>query len=386
MLQLPIYMDYHATTPCDEVVLKAMMPYFSQQFGNASSKGYLHGWQAAEAVRIAREQVATMIQAEPDEIIFTAGATESINLALKGIYETWSVKGKHIITVATEHLAVLDTCKQLEKSGAEITYLPVSREGLIDTALLKQSIRNDTILIAIMTANNETGVLQPLEEIGEIARARGIFFFTDATQALGKIPIDVNKNKIDLLAGSAHKFYGPKGVGFLFRRRKNPRVRLSPQINGGQQEQGLRSGTLNVPGIVGLGKAAEMAIRNLTANMEYTGRLRDELEKSILKLGGTKANGQIQARLHTVTNISFEGVNSQGIISVLQKDIEVSSGSACNSGSTEPSHVLLAMGVEKELARNAIRFSLGKFNTAEEVDYVIEKVALALEDIRLIKI
>ena len=382
MLRLPVYMDNHATTSCDPQVLEAMMPYFSQQYGNASSKGYLQGWQAAEAVQIARERVAAMIHCEAEEIIFTAGATESINLALKGVFETLSSKGKHIITVSTEHRAVLDTCHHLEKTGAEITYLPVLEDGLIDLDLLKAEIRPDTILIAVMHSNNETGVLQPVRSIGEIAKEKGVFFFTDATQSLGKISVEVNRDKIDLLAGSAHKFYGPKGVGFLFVRRKNPRVRLTSQMDGGQQERGFRSGTLNVPGIVGLGKAAELALDSMKNDMLLVESLRDRLEESILSFEGTRLNGHKTLRLPTVTNISFEDLNGDGIIRFLQKDIALSSGSACSSGSTEPSHVLMAMGLSKPLALHAIRFSLGKFNSAEEVDFVIDRVRSALKEVR----
>jgi cysteine desulfurase len=382
MLRLPVYMDNHATTPCDPVVLDAMMPYFTRQFGNASSRGYLQGWQAAEAVQIAREMVASLIHSEPEEIIFTSGATESINLALKGVFESLSPKGKHIITIATEHRAVLDTCLHLEKMGADVTRLPVSADGLADPELLRTEIRPDTILIAVMHSNNETGVLQSVKTIGEIAKEKGVVFFTDATQSLGKVSVDVNRDKIDLLAGSAHKFFGPKGVGFLFVRRKNPRVRLTAQLDGGQQERGLRSGTVNVPGIVGLGKAAELVRDNMNKDMLYVRSLRDRLEKSILKFEGAQLNGHKTERLPTVTNLCFEDLSGNGIIRLLQKDIAVSSGSACSSGSTEPSHVLMAMGVNKDLAAHALRFSLGKFNTSEEVDFVIERVGLALKEIK----
>jgi cysteine desulfurase len=380
-MHLPIYMDYHATTPCDPQVVDAMLPYFNQQYGNASSHGHLFGWQAGEAIKIAREEVATLINADPSEIIFTSGATESANLAIKGVYELLSVKGRHIITVTTEHRAVLDTCIHLEKLGAEITYLPVQPDGLIDLNHLKLAIRPDTILIAIMYGNNETGVLQPVSLIGEIAKQNGILFFTDATQALGKVAVDVQKDKIDLLAGSAHKLYGPKGVGFLYIRRKNPRVRLIAQQDGGGQERGFRSGTLNVPGIVGFGMAARIAVSQRDENIKLIGGLRDRLEKGILQIDGSVFNGSKLHRLPSVSNISFTQVSGNRLIEGLVKDVAVSSGSACSSASPEPSHVLKAMGKNDELAFNAIRFSLGKYNTEEEVDFVIEKVKWTLRGI-----
>lgn len=381
MLQLPVYMDYHATTPCDPRVVEAMIPYFSRQFGNASSRGHFYGWQAAEAVQIAREQVALLIHADPSEIVFTSGATESVNLAIKGVYELLSAKGKHIITVSTEHSAVLDTCNHLEKQGAEISYLPVQPDGLIDLEILKSSIRPDTILIAVMSANNETGVLQPVKAISGVAREHGVLFFTDATQAVGKVPLDVRSEGIDLLTCSAHKFYGPKGVGALYVRRKNPRVRLTAQLDGGGQEQGFRSGTLNVPGIVGLGKAAALAMEEMERNMENTGRLRDRLERALLGLEGARLNGHSDRRLPTVTNISFGQTAGRRLLGSLSKDVAISSGSACHSASPEPSHVLKAMGLEDQAAFDAIRFSLGKYNTEEEVDFVIEKVKTSLKEI-----
>lgn len=380
MLQLPVYMDYHATTPCDPRVVEAMTPWFSRQFGNAASKGHLFGWQAAEAVQIAREQIAGLIHADPSEIIFTSGATESINLALKGVYELMAVKGKHLITVSTEHRAVLDTCYHLEKLGAEITYLPVGPDGLMDVEILKSAIRPDTILISVMWANNETGVLQPLRAITEIARQHKILFFTDATQALGKIPVNVNEVGIDLLAGSAHKLYGPKGVGILYVRRKNPRVRLTAQIDGGGQERGMRSGTLNVPGIVGFGEAAGLAAEEMTRDMATIGRLRDRLEKSLLQIEGTCLNGNSGKRLATVSNISFRDTSGKRLLETLVKDIAISSGSACSSASPEPSHVLKSMGLDDSLAYHAVRFSLGKYNTEEEIDFVIEKVRRTLKE------
>jgi cysteine desulfurase len=381
MLHFPVYMDNHATTACDPRVLEAMIPYFKEQFGNASSHGHLFGWQASEAVKIAREQIAGLIHADAPEIVFTSGATESVNLAIRGVYELLSVKGRHIITVTTEHRAVLDTCIHLEKLGAEITYLPVQTDGLINPDQLKSAIRPDTILIAVMYGNNETGVLQPVTAIGEIAKQNGIIFFTDATQALGKIPVDVQKEGIDLLAGSAHKLYGPKGVGFLYIRRKNPRVRLIAQQDGGGQERGFRSGTLNVPGIVGFGLAAQLAASEMDGNIKLTGSLRDRLEKEILQMEGAVLNGNKDHRLPSVSNISFMQVSGSRLIEGLVKEVAVSSGSACSSASPEPSHVLKAMGKNDELAFNAIRFSLGKYNTEEEVDFVIERVKWALKGI-----
>jgi cysteine desulfurase len=379
-MNLPVYMDYHATTPCDPRVLEAMLPYFSKQFGNAASQGHAFGWHAAEAVKIAREELASLLKADPSEIIFTSGATESINLAIKGVFEMMAGKGKHIITIATEHRAVLDTCGHLEKLGAEVSYLPVQPDGLIDLAQLQSAIRSDTILIATMYANNETGVIQPIRAISKIARQNGIYFFTDATQALGKIPVNVMEEGIDLLACSAHKIYGPKGVGALFVRRRNPRVRLTAQTDGGGQERGFRSGTLNVPGIVGFGKAASICQAEMETDVLSISRLRDKLEKAILNMVGTRLNGHYLTRLPTVTNISFaQGVGNQ-LLNNLLKVVAVSSGSACSSASPEPSHVLKAMGLDDAAAFHAIRFSLGKYNTEEEVEFVIQRVRLSLEE------
>jgi cysteine desulfurase len=359
-MTFPVYMDYHATTPCDPRVLEAMLPYFSQQFGNAASQGHAFGWYAAEAVKIAREEIASLLKADPSEIIFTSGATESINLAIKGVFEMMAGKGKHIITAATEHRAVLDTCAHLEKLGAEVSYLPVQPDGLIDPALIRSSIRKDTVLIAVMYANNETGVIQPIHTISQIARQHGIFFFTDATQAVGKIPVNIMEDGIDLLACSAHKIYGPKGVGALFIRRRNPRVRLTAQIDGGGQERGFRSGTLNVPGIVGFGRAASLCEAEFGQDAKSISRLRDKLEMAIINMVGTRLNGHQVNRLPTVTNISFaQGVGNQ-LLKNLLKVVAVSSGSACSSASPEPSHVLKAMGLDDAAAYHAIRFSLGK--------------------------
>jgi cysteine desulfurase len=380
-MDLPVYMDYHATTPCDPRVLDAMIPYFSRQFGNAASQGHAPGWHAAEAVKIAREEIASLLNADPSEIIFTSGATESINLAIKGVFETMAGKGKHIITAATEHRAVLDTCVHLEKLGAEISYLPVQPDGLIDPVLLRSAIRTDTILIAVMYANNETGVIQPISAIGKIAREHGIFFFTDATQAVGKISVNVAGDGIDLLACSAHKIYGPKGVGALYIRRRNPRVRLTAQMDGGGQERGFRSGTLNVPGIVGFGKAAVICKDEMARDVKTISRLRDHLENAILNMGGTQVNGNRINRLPTVTNISFAQGTGGQLLKNLLKVVAVSSGSACSSASLEPSHVLKAMGLDDAAAFQAIRFSLGKYTTEEEVEFVIQRVRLTLEEL-----
>jgi cysteine desulfurase len=382
---LPVYMDNHATTPCDPQVLEAMLPYFSERYGNASSKGHFFGWQAAEAVNIAREQLAGVIQADPREIIFTAGSTEAINLALRGCFEMFSAKGRHIVAVTTEHRAVLDTCAHLEKLGAEISYLPVHPDGMIELEGLKSLLRSDTILICVMVANNETGVIQPIQSIGALAKEKGIYFFTDATQALGKIPINVEKDGIDLLACSAHKIYGPKGVGALYIRRKNPRVRITAQQDGGGQERGFRSGTLNVPGIVGFGKAAWLAVKEMEQNMQSIGSLRDRLERGLMKYPGVQINGNPFQRLATVTNLSFGEEMGKHLLENLIKEVAISSGSACSSASTEPSHVLKAMGLSDEAAYQSIRFSLGKFNTLEEVDYVIEKVGKAFKTVKEFK-
>lgn len=373
-MHLPVYMDFHATTPCDSRVLESMIPFFSEHYGNAASHGHLYGWQAAEAVQIAREEIASVLRADPSEIIFTSGATEAVNLAIKGVYELLAGKGKHVITVSTEHRAVLDSCRHLEKIGAEITYLPVQANGMIDLATLRSAIRPDTILISVMYANNETGVIQPMKSIGEIAKEHGILFFSDGTQALGKIPVDVGHDGIDLFACSAHKIYGPKGVGVLYIRKRNPRVRLIAQQDGGSQERGFRSGTLNVPGIVGFGKSAMLAAAEMEINMQLIRGLRDRLEKGVLEIEGTNLNGNSVYRLATVSNISFDHTGGKRVLESLLKDVAVSSGSACSSASPEPSHVLKAMGLDDESAFHSIRFSLGKYNTAEEVNFVVEKV------------
>ncbi len=379
MLHLPIFLDNNSTTRVDDKVLETMLPYFSEYYGNAASKSHSFGWEAAEAVKYAREQIAQLINAEPNEIIFTSGATESDNLALKGIVEKYASKGNHIITVESEHKAVLDTCAHIEKSGGEITYLKVDSEGFISLTELENAIRTNTILIATMYANNETGIIQPIKKMSAIAKKHGIIFFSDATQAVGKIPVNVMEDGIDLMAFSAHKIYGPKGVGALFIRRKNPRVNLTPQIDGGAHERGFRSGTLNVPAIVGFGKAAELCRLQMKEESKRLAELRDYLESELLQIPRTKINGSVQNRIPNTSNLSFK--NSQGtqLISALSKNIAVSSGSACTSADLAPSHVLKAMGLEDELALSSIRFSLGRFTTQEEIDYTVSSITNILK-------
>ncbi len=340
MLHFPIYLDHNATTPCDARVVEAMLPYFTTYFGNAASHNHSFGWQAEEAVEIAREQVAALIGAESKEIIFTSGATEAANLAIRGVFENYGAKGNHILPPTIEHKAVLDTCRQLEKQGADITYLPVDHEGNVNLKALEAAIKPATILVCIMFANNETGNILPITEMATIAKKHGVLFFTDATQACGKIPVDVEKDHIDLLAMNAHKMYGPKGVGAIYVRRKNPRVKLLPQITGGGHENGLRSGTLNVPGIVGFGKAAEIAMNDMKSNALHTARLRDKLEQALLQLPSVSVNGSTVNRLPQVTNLSFHPVESEGLLMGVNKEIALSSGSACTSASVEPSYVL----------------------------------------------
>jgi cysteine desulfurase len=386
MLKLPVYLDNNATTQMDPRVLEAMSPYFLQHFGNAASRSHSFGWVAEEAVEYAREQVAQLIGAESKEIIFTSGATEADNLALKGVFEMYSSKGNHIITALTEHKAVLDVCKQLEKRGGEITYLEVKKDGLIDLNELVNAIRPNTILIAIMYANNEIGVIQPIKEIGAIAKKKGILFFTDATQAAGKIPVDVIKDGIDLMAFSAHKIYGPKGTGALYVRRKNPRVRITPQIDGGGHERGLRSGTLNVPGIVGFGKACELCRIEMGKDANQAKKLRDKLESELLKLEEVYVNGSVEHRLPNVCNLSFKYADSEGLMLGFNKNIAVSSGSACTSAILEPSYVLKALGVKDDLAKAAIRFGLGRFTTEEEIDYTIDQVSATVIKLRKVQL
>jgi len=382
MLQLPVYLDHNATTPCDQHVVEAMLPYFTERFGNAASRNHVFGWQAEEAVDYAREQVADLIGAEPKEIVFTSGATEACNLAIKGLLDIYSDKGNHIITVATEHKAVLDTCRHLEKMGAAVTYLPVNSEGLINPEELKAAIRPTTILISVMYANNETGVIQPVKEISRIAKEKGILFFSDATQAVGKIPVDINRDGIDLMAFSAHKIYGPKGVGALYIRRKNPRVKLRAQIDGGGHERGIRSGTLNVPGIVGFGKACQLCAEEMEVESKRTKILRDKLENALLHLEQTNVNGSREHRLPHVSNISFKCVEGESLLIGLNKDLAVSSGSACSSASVEPSYVLKALGVADDLAHSSIRFGLGRYTSEEQINYAIEKICKIVGGLR----
>jgi len=382
MLKLPVYLDHNATTPCDPRVLEAMLPYFIENFGNAASRNHAYGWQAEEAVAHGREQVSKLLGAESQEIIFTSGATESDNLALKGVFESYAGKGNHIITCNIEHRAVLDPCRHLEKLGAEVTYLKVKNDGLIDLDELQQSFKPTTILVAIMYANNEIGTVMPLKEISAIAKKKGALVFTDATQAVGKIPVNVNEDGIDLMAFNAHKIYGPKGVGALYVRRKNPRVKLAAQMDGGGHERGVRSGTLNVPGIVGFGQACEICMDEMKGDAKRTGSLRDKLEAALLHLEGTCVNGNKQYRLPHVTNISFKYAESEGLMAAFHKDIAVSSGSACMSASLEPSYVLKALGLEDDMARSSLRFSLGRYTTDDEIDFTIGKVTNTVNQIK----
>lgn len=374
-LKLPIYLDNNATTPMDPRVLDTMLPYFVEKFGNAASRSHSFGWVAEEAVDYAREQVAKLIGADPKEIIFTSGATEADNLAIKGVYEMYASKGNHIITATTEHKAVLDTCKHIEKLGGQVTYLEVKEDGLIDLTELEMAITDKTILIALMWGNNEIGVLQPVREISAIARKHGVLFFTDGTQAVGKIPVDVNKDGIDLMAFSGHKMYGPKGVGALYVRRKNPRVKVTAQMDGGGHERGMRSGTLNVPGIVGFGKACELCMNEMTEEAARLSKMRDRLEAGLLQLEEAYVNGSREHRLPHVTNISFKYVEGEGLMMGFNKDIALSSGSACTSASLEPSYVLKALGLGDDLAHSSLRFGLGRFTTDEQIDYTIKAIS-----------
>jgi cysteine desulfurase len=381
-VKLPIYFDNHATTPVDPRVLEAMMPYFTNKFGNAASRNHSFGWAGEEAVENARAQVAGLIGATPKEIIFTSGATESDNLMIKGVAEMYREKGNHIITQAIEHKAVLDTCKRLEKDGFEVTYLPVQRDGRVDPEDVRKAITPKTILITVMYANNEIGVINPIAEIGKIAKERGIFFAVDGVQAVGKIPVDVQKDNIDLLAVSAHKIYGPKGVGALYVRRRNPRVQLAAIIDGGGHERGMRSGTLNVPGIVGLGAACEIAQKEMPEEAKRLSALRDKLRAGLeSKLDEIFINGSIEHRLPNNLNMSFAYVEGESLLMGIN-DIAVSSGSACTSATLEPSYVLKALGVGEDLAHTSIRFGLGRFNTEEEVDYVTDKMVQVVTKLR----
>jgi cysteine desulfurase len=382
MLKLPVYLDNNATTPMDPRVLETMIPYFTEHFGNAASRNHPFGWEAEEAVDYAREQVATLIGADPKEIIFTSGATEGDNLGIKGVFEMYAQKGNHIITANTEHKAVLDTCKHIEKLGGEVTYLSVQPDGLIDLKELEAAIKPTTILIAIMYANNEIGVIQPVKEIAALAKKHGVLFFTDATQAVGKVPVDVIKDGIDLMTFTGHKMYGPKGIGALYVRRKNPRVKVTAQMDGGGHERGMRSGTLNVPGIVGFGKACELCRLEMEQDTARISKLRDKLETALLKLEEAYVNGNREHRLPHVSNISFKYVEGEGLLMGFNKNIALSSGSACTSASLEPSYVLKALGLGDDLAHSSLRFGLSRFTTEEQIDYTIEQISTTVLKLR----
>ncbi|MFN0103230.1 MAG: IscS subfamily cysteine desulfurase [Bryobacteraceae bacterium] len=378
----PIYFDNHATTPVDPRVLDAMLPYFTEHFGNAASRNHAYGWAAEDAVEKARKQIASLIGATSKEIVFTSGATESNNLALKGVAEMYAEKGNHIITAATEHKAVLDTCKHLEKKGCRVTYLPLKGDGLIDLDMLRDAITDKTILISIMYANNEIGVLQPIKEIGKIAKERGVLFHTDAVQAVGKVPVNVIEDGIDLMSITGHKIYGPKGVGALYVRRKSPRVQLTAQMDGGGHERGMRSGTLNVPAIVGLGAACEIAQKEMPTESVRLRALRDRLRAKLeASLEEVYINGTMEHRLPNNLNMSFAYVEGESLLMGIN-DIAVSSGSACTSATLEPSYVLKALGLGDDLAHTSIRFGLGRFNTEEEVDYVAKKMIDVVNKLR----
>ncbi|UOQ64895.1 IscS subfamily cysteine desulfurase [Hymenobacter volaticus] len=381
MLKLPIYLDNNATTPLDPRVLEAMMPYLTEVFGNAASRNHPFGWAAEEAVDYARDQIAALINCDAKEIIFTSGATESDNLGIKGVFEMYAQKGNHIITATTEHKAVLDTCKHIEKLGGRVTYLPVNSEGLISLEELEAAMTPQTVLVTIMYGNNETGTIQPIREIAAIAHKHGALFMTDGTQAVGKIPVDVIADGIDLMAFTAHKMYGPKGVGALYVRRKNPRVKVTAQMDGGGHERGMRSGTLNVPGIVGLGKACELARLEMVADTQRLSAMRDRLERELLTLEESYVNGSREHRLPHVTNISFKYVEGEGLMMGV-KDLAVSSGSACTSASLEPSYVLKALGLSDDLAHSSLRFGLSRFTTEEQIDYAINHVKEAVTKLR----
>jgi cysteine desulfurase len=381
-MKLPIYLDNNATTPCDPRVVEAMIPYFTEHFGNSASRNHPFGWAAEEAVDYAREQVAKLIGADPKEIIFTSGATEGDNLAIKGVFDMYASKGNHIITANTEHKAVLDTCKHIEKLGGEVTYLEVKPDGRIDLAELEAAIKPNTILISIMYANNEIGCIQPVREISAIARKHGVLFFTDATQAVGKIPVDVNKDGIDLLTFTGHKIYGPKGIGALYVRRKNPRVKVTAQMDGGGHERGMRSGTLNVTGIVGFGKACELCMLEMAEDAARISKMRDRLEQALTQIEESYVNGSIEHRLPHVTNISFKYVEGEGLMMGFNKNIALSSGSACTSASLEPSYVLKALGLGDDLAHSSLRFGLGRFTTDDQIDYTIEHVTQTVNKLR----
>lgn len=378
-----VYLDNNATTPCDPRVVEAMLPYFYEHPGNAASRSHPFGWEAEGAVDLARQQIAELIHADEKEIIFTSGATESDNLALKGVFEMYSRKGNHIITATTEHKAILDTCKRLEKQGAEITYLKVDNEGLINLSELEAAIKPSTVLVSIMWANNETGVIQPIKEIGDICAKHGVLFMSDATQAVGKIPVNPRENGVHLMAFSAHKMYGPKGVGALYVSRKDPRVKVTAQMDGGGHERGMRSGTLNVPGIVGFGKAAAIAKVEMADEAIRLSKLRDKLEHGFMStLEEVYLNGAKSHRMPHVTNLSFKHVEGEGLMMTFNQNIALSSGSACTSASLEPSYVLVALGLGDDLAHSSLRFSLGRFTTEEEVDFAIKAISAGVNHMR----
>jgi len=381
-VKLPIYMDYNATTPVDPRVLEAMLPYFTEKFGNAASRNHSFGWDAEEAVDKAREQVAALIGADSKEIVWTSGSTEANNLAIKGAAEMYAEKGKHIITAIHEHKAVLDPCKRLQKQGYEVTWLEPGQDGIITAEQVKAAMRPDTVLVTIMWANNEIGTINEIHEIGKLCKDKGVLFHTDATQAVGKIPVDVEAAGVDLLSASGHKYYGPKGVGFLYVRRRKPRVRLTPIFDGGGHERGMRSGTLNVTGIVGMGAASEIAMKEMATESARLKALRDKLENGIASaLEGVVINGNREKRLPHTTNISFGWVEGESLMMAI-KEIAVSSGSACTSASLEPSYVLKGLGIGDDLAHSSLRFGLGRFTTEEEVDYTIKKVIEGVTKLR----
>jgi cysteine desulfurase len=373
-MKKPIYLDCHATTPVDERVLQAMLPYFREAFGNPASVGHLYGWETESAVKLAREAIANSINATPEEIVFTSGATEANNLAIKGIAESYHQRGRHIITLQTEHSAVLDPCAYLQSLGFEVTYLSVEKDGLVNLQEFEKSFRDDTILVSIMAANNEIGVLQPIEAIGQICRDRQVLFHTDAAQAIGKIPLDVEAMHIDLMSLTAHKIYGAKGIGALYVRRRNPRVNLSPQLHGGGQERGRRSGTLYTPQIVGFAKALEIAIANQASEQQETLQLREHLWQRLQELDGVILNGHPTQRLAGNLNVSLPNIKGKSLMLALSPVVAVSSGSACSSAKTAPSHVLIALGLSPELAYASIRFGIGRFNTLEQIETVANHV------------
>ena len=382
MSHRPIYLDCHATTPVDERVVAAMLPYFTQHFGNPSSISHIYGWEAEAAVKQARHLLAEAINATPEEIVFTSGATEANNLAIKGVAEAYFQKGRHIITVQTEHSAVLDPCQYLQSLGFEVTFLPVQSDGLIDLTQLEQALRPDTILVSVMAANNEIGVLQPLADIGAICRSSNVLFHTDAAQAIGKIPLDVEAMKIDLMSMTAHKVYGPKGIGALYVKRRNPRVQLSPQLHGGGHERGMRSGTLYPPQIVGFAKAVELALAEQATEIKRLTRLRQRLWQQLQQLEGIHLNGHPTQRLPGNLNISVEGVDGAALLLGLQPCVAVSSGSACSSATTAPTHVLTALGHSEQLAYASVRFGIGRFNTSDEIDQVAQHAIATIHSLR----